>query len=72
MLSTYAKKISSSTVTCTTTEKASLQIEVTAIETAIAKVKSALAAIQEQIKSKLMLGGLISPLSSLTALIFQL
>ena len=60
MLSTYAKKISGSTVTCTTPEKVSLMAEVTALDTAIAKVKSALAAIQEQIESKLWLGGLSS------------
>ena len=66
MLSTYAKKISGSTVTCTTEEKVSLMAEVTALDTAIAKVKSALAAIQEQIESKLWLGGLLCPLSLLT------
>lgn len=52
MITTYAKKISSSNVTCTTAEKASLLDEVTAMETAIARVNSVLATIQEEIQSK--------------------
>jgi len=51
MITTYAKKISSSTVTCTTEQKTSLIAEVTAMETAIARVKSVLATIQEEIQT---------------------
>merc|ERR1719219_1733804 len=40
-ITTYSKKISSSTVTCTTAEKALLQAEVTSMETAIVSVTSA-------------------------------
>merc|ERR550532_1724261 len=48
-ISTYATKISSSTATCTTDEKALLLTEVTAMGTAITSVTTALTAIQEQI-----------------------
>jgi len=51
MITAYAKKISSSTVNCTTPEKASLLTEVTAMETAIASVNSVLTTIQEQIQT---------------------
>ena len=70
-ITTYAKKISTSTVTCTTAEKALLLTEVTSMESAIDSISVVLVAIQEQIESKLWLRGLC-PLSSLTALIFQL
>merc|ERR1719362_170435 len=50
-ITTYAKKISSATVTCTTAEKASLLTEVTSMETAITSVTTVLVAIQEQIET---------------------
>ena len=51
-ITTYAKKISTSTVTCSTSEKALLQTEVTSMESAIASVSVVLETIQEQIESK--------------------
>merc|ERR1711981_686822 len=50
-ITTYAKKISSTTVTCTTEEKTSLQAEVTAMESAIESISVVLIAIQEQIET---------------------
>merc|ERR1719225_1247809 len=50
-ITTYAKKISSATVTCTTAEKASLLTEVTSMETAIASVTVVLVEIQQQIQT---------------------
>ena len=66
-ITTYAKKISTSTVTCTTAEKALLLTEVTSMESAIATVTVSLVAIQEQIESKFWLGQVsgLSPLSLL-------
>merc|ERR1712183_505817 len=50
-ITTYANKISTSTVTCTTAEKALLLTEVTSMESAIATVTVSLVAIQEQIET---------------------
>merc|ERR1719278_192353 len=51
-ITTYSKKISSATVTCTTEEKASMAAQVTSLESAIVSVNVVLVAIQEQIESK--------------------
>merc|ERR1712241_1000113 len=45
-ITTYAKKISTSTVTCTTAEKALLLTEVTSMESAIDSISVVLVAIQ--------------------------
>jgi len=50
-ITTYSKQISSSSVTCTTAEKALLQTEVTSMEAAIVTVNVVLVAIQEQIQT---------------------
>merc|ERR550539_1045649 len=50
-ITTYAKQISTASVTCTTTEKASLLSEVTSMEAAIESVTTVLVAIQEQIET---------------------
>ena len=52
MITTYATKISSSTVTCTNDEKTLLLTEAAAMETARARVMSVLATIQEEIQCK--------------------
>jgi len=50
-ISTIAKEISSASVTCTATERISLQTQVTSMESAILLVSSALVVVQEQIKT---------------------
>merc|ERR1711936_390196 len=50
-ISTYAKKISQATVTCTAAEKTSMAAQVTSMETAIVSVSVVLTAIQEQIET---------------------
>ena len=50
-ITTMAKKISTATVTCTTSEKASMAAAVTSMETAIVSVNVVLVAIQEQIET---------------------
>ena len=62
-ITTYAKKISTATVTCTTDEKALMKAEVTSMESAIASVSTVLTAIQEQIESKTEQPGLTLPRS---------
>merc|ERR1719479_276552 len=51
MITTYAQKITSATVTCTSEEKTLLQAEVTSMEAAIVSVTSVLMTIQEQIET---------------------
>merc|ERR1719384_1281249 len=50
-ITTYANKIISASVTCTSEEKASLLTEVTSMETAIVSVTTVLVTIQEQIET---------------------
>merc|ERR1711936_472540 len=50
-ITTYSKKISSATVTCTTEEKATMAAQVTSMESAIVSVNVVLVAIQEQIET---------------------
>ena len=71
-ITTYAKKISTATVTCTTDEKALMKAEVTSMESAIASVSTVLTAIQEQIESKTSPHQFIKYPQEISTLIFQL
>ena len=51
-ITTFALKISSATVTCTSAEKETMKAQVTSMESAIASVATVLSAIQEQIESR--------------------